>query len=202
MCLSIVPLEFKSLSSLSSITSYATNKSLLILDEIGRGTSTVDGYAIARAVLEDLHGKGSTGPRTLFATHFHQLIAMEQELDGVKNYSVAVKERGNSIVFLRRIVPGGTDKSYGVHVARLAGLPNAVLEKAEQHLKEYDSSEYAAGNKQSVSLFNQDDGAMGLFGESEVSRQLKQIDVMSLTPIEALNTLAKLQDLAKKESGE
>lgn len=188
------------MNEVATILRFATKRSLVILDEVGRGTSTFDGMSIARAVLEYIHDK--IHAKTLFATHYHQLIAMEQELTGVKNYSVAVKERGNSIVFLRRIVPGGTDKSYGVHVARLAGLPNAVLEKAEQHLKEYDSSEYTAGNKQSVSLFNQDDGAMGLFSESEVSRQLKQLDVMSLTPIEALNTLAKLQDLAKKESGE
>ena len=188
------------MNEVATILRFATKRSLVILDEVGRGTSTFDGMSIARAVLEYIHDK--IHAKTLFATHYHQLIAMEQELTGVKNYSVAVKERGNSIVFLRRIVPGGTDKSYGVHVARLAGLPNAVLEKAEQHLKEYDSSEYTAGNKQSASLFNQDDGAMGLFSESEVSRQLKQLDVMSLTPIEALNTLAKLQDLAKKESGE
>ena len=116
------------MNEVAQILRYATKNSLIILDEVGRGTSTFDGMSIARAVMEYIHDKIKA--KTLFATHYHQLIAMEQELSGVKNYSVAVKERGKDIVFLRRIVPGGTDRSYGVHVARLAGLPKKVLDRA------------------------------------------------------------------------
>lgn len=184
------------MNEVASILRFATKRSLVILDEVGRGTSTFDGMSIARAVLEYIHDK--IHAKTLFATHYHQLIGMEQELSGIKNYSVAVKERGNSIVFLRRIVPGGTDKSYGVHVARLAGLPKAVLDRAEECLKEYDE-----GNGQCVMRNTQSDNVdLGLFAASPVVEELKQLDVMSLTPIEALNTLVKLQDLAKQESGE
>lgn len=205
------------MNEVATILRFATKRSLVILDEVGRGTSTFDGMSIARAVLEYIHDK--IHAKTLFATHYHQLIGMEQELSGVKNYSVAVKERGNRIVFLRRIVPGGTDKSYGVHVARLAGLPKAVLDRAEECLKEYDgltpqSPEATApltggrrgsdiclpvrGGGEAGGVTNE----MGLFTSSPIVDELKQLDVMSMTPIEAMNTLAKLQEMAKQESGE
>lgn len=185
------------MNEVAQILRYATKNSLIILDEVGRGTSTFDGMSIARAVMEYIHDKIKA--KTLFATHYHQLIALEGQLSGVKNYSVAVKERGKDIVFLRRIVPGGTDRSYGVHVARLAGLPKKVLERAEQFLEEYDSE-----NGQSRTVVAQPaegSGMMGSLFTSAITEQLLNMDVMSMTPIEAMNTLYKLQDEARKESG-
>ncbi len=183
------------MNEVAQILRFATKNSLIILDEVGRGTSTFDGMSIARAVMEYIHDKIKA--KTLFATHYHQLIAMEGELSGVKNYSVAVKERGRDIVFLRRIVPGGSDRSYGVHVARLAGLPKKVLDRAEECLREYDSdnarpaAQPAAAEPQLMdSLFS-----------SGLADELLKLDVMSMTPIEAMNTLYKLQDEARKERG-
>ena len=183
------------MNEVAQILRYATKHSLIILDEVGRGTSTFDGMSIARAVMEYIHDKIKA--KTLFATHYHQLIAMEQELSGVKNYSVAVKERGKDIVFLRRIIPGGTDRSYGVHVARLAGLPKKVLDRAEEFLQEYDSE-----RPQTAPVVAADAGlGMGSLFTSAITEQLFNIDVMSMTPIEAMNMLYKLQDEARKESG-
>lgn len=182
------------MNEVAQILRYATKNSLIILDEVGRGTSTFDGMSIARAVMEYIHDKIKA--KTLFATHYHQLIAMEQELSGVKNYSVAVKERGKDIVFLRRIVPGGTDRSYGVHVARLAGLPKKVLDRAEAFLQEYDGE-----RSQEVAPVAEQASGMGSLFTSAITQQLLSIDVMSMTPIEAMNMLYKLQDEARKESG-
>lgn len=184
------------MNEVAQILRYATKDSLIILDEVGRGTSTFDGMSIARAVMEYIHSRIKA--KTLFATHYHQLIAMEDELEGVKNYSVAVKERGNDIVFLRRIVPGGTDKSYGVHVARLAGLPKKVLERANEILAEYDNgNEHVPAVK---TIENRQQPMDSLF-TSSLSEQILKLDVMSMTPIEAMNALYKLQDEARKESG-
>ncbi len=185
------------MNEVAQILRYATKNSLIILDEVGRGTSTFDGMSIARAVMEYIHDKIKA--KTLFATHYHQLIALEQELSGVKNYSVAVKERGKDIIFLRRIVPGGTDRSYGVHVARLAGLPKKVVDRAEEFLQEYDSERQQAAPvaaAQSNELLG-----MGSLFTSAITEQLLSIDVMSMTPIEAMNMLYKLQAEARKESG-
>ena len=183
------------MNEVAQILKYATKNSLIILDEVGRGTSTFDGMSIARAVMEYIHEKIKA--KTLFATHYHQLIELENTMDGVKNYSVAVKERGNDIVFLRRIVRGGSDRSYGVHVARLAGLPKKVLERANEFLKEYDG-----GEPQKPKAAPQNDGGMmgSLFG-SALQQRLASMDVMSMTPIEAMNTLYKLQEEAKREGG-
>ena len=175
------------MNEVAQILKYATRNSLIILDEVGRGTSTFDGMSIARAVMEYIHEKIKA--KTLFATHYHQLIELENIMEGVKNYSVAVKERGNDIVFLRRIVRGGSDKSYGVHVARLAGLPKKVLERANEFLKEYDSE----GTKQAQPAHQQDGGMMGSLFGSALQQRLANMDVMSMTPIEAMNTLYKLQ---------
>ena len=183
------------MNEVAQILRYATKNSLIILDEVGRGTSTFDGMSIARAVMEYIHDKIKA--KTLFATHYHQLIAMEQELSGVKNYSVAVKERGKDIVFLRRIVPGGTDRSYGVHVARLAGLPKKVLDRAEECLQEYDSD----NSRPAAAPVEQQPDMMGSLFSSGLAEQLLKLDVMSMTPIEAMNTLYKLQDEARKECG-
>lgn len=184
------------MNEVAQILRYATKDSLIILDEVGRGTSTFDGMSIARAVMEYIHSRIKA--KTLFATHYHQLIAMEDELEGVKNYSVAVKERGNDIVFLRRIVPGGTDKSYGVHVARLAGLPKKVLERANEILAEYDNG---TENVPAIKTMESRQQPMDSLFTSSLSEQILKLDVMSMTPIEAMNALYKLQDEARKESG-
>ena len=183
------------MNEVAQILKYATKNSLIILDEVGRGTSTFDGMSIARAVMEYIHERIKA--KTLFATHYHQLIELENTMEGVKNYSVAVKERGNDIVFLRRIVRGGSDKSYGVHVARLAGLPKKVLERANEFLQEYDSGE----QQQAKTAPQADSGMMGSLFGSALQQRLANMDVMSMTPIEAMNTLYKLQEEAKREGG-
>ena len=204
------------MNEVAQILKYATKDSLIILDEVGRGTSTYDGMSIARAVMEYIQTKIKA--KTLFATHYHELITMEDVLEGIKNYSVAIKERGNDIVFLRRIIRGGTDRSYGVHVARLAGLPKKVIERADEILEEYDrnkgficdgasvcnntSSNNGTGNaKGAVKAEPSPDMGMDSLFMSALQTELLQLDVMSMTPIEALNTLYKLQQEAKKESG-
>ena len=187
------------MNEVAQILRYATKDSLIILDEVGRGTSTFDGMSIARAVMEFIHEKIKA--KTLFATHYHQLIALEDVMSGVKNYSVAVKERGNDIVFLRRIVPGGTDRSYGVHVARLAGLPKKVIDRAQEILDEYDNCETACSVQ--ISPRSEKEAApMGSLFASGLQQQILKMDVMAMTPIEALNALYKLQDEAKREGGE
>ncbi|MDU4959701.1 MAG: DNA mismatch repair protein MutS [Sporomusaceae bacterium] len=185
------------MAEVSHILKHATAKSLIILDEIGRGTSTYDGMSIARAVIE--HIKSKIKAKTLFSTHYHELTELEKLLNGVKNFSVAVKERGNEVVFLRRIVPGGADKSYGVHVAQLAGLPRSLIERAHRILAEHEQPDCrrqaavetaAAVEPVSVSLFS-----------SALADELLALDVMTLTPLEALNCLYKLQLQAKAEAG-
>lgn len=185
------------MNEVAQILKYATKDSLIILDEVGRGTSTYDGMSIARAVMEYIHSKIKA--KTLFATHYHQLMALEDELPGVKNYSVAVKERGSDIVFLRRIVAGGTDKSYGVHVARLAGLPKKVLDRANEILNEYDKGEVVTERRSP--RYENDTAMMSSLFTSNLAEHILKLDVMSMTPIEALNALYKLQDEARKESG-
>lgn len=184
------------MNEVAQILKYATKNSLIILDEVGRGTSTFDGMSIAHAVMEYIHDRIKA--KTLFATHYHQLIALENVLSGVKNYSVAVKERGKDIIFLRRIVPGGTDRSYGVHVARLAGLPKKVLERSEELLKEYDNDN---GHVQQPAAAAAPDNMMGSLFGSPIANELLKLDVMSMTPIEAMSALYKLQDEARKELG-
>ncbi len=181
----------------AEILRHATKDSLIILDEVGRGTSTFDGMSIAQAVLEYIQSKLKA--KTLFATHYHQLIALEGKVPGVKNYSVAVKERGKDIVFLRRIVPGGSDRSYGIHVARLAGLPKPVLERSEEILAAYDGAQSA--EKAPPQEQKQESEMMGSLFGSGLVEELLRLDVMSITPIEALNLLYKLQAEAKKEAG-
>lgn len=184
------------MNEVAQILKYATKNSLIILDEVGRGTSTFDGMSIAHAVMEYIHDRIKA--KTLFATHYHQLIALENVLSGVKNYSVAVKERGKDIIFLRRIVPGGTDRSYGVHVARLAGLPKKVLERSEELLKEYDNDN---GHVQQTAAAAAPDNMMGSLFGSSIANELLKLDVMSMTPIEAMSALYKLQDESRKELG-
>ena len=180
----------------ATILKEATSNSLVILDEIGRGTSTYDGLSIAWAVAEHIADKSLCGAKTLFATHYHELTQLEEKIEGVKNYSIAVKEKGEDIIFLRKIVNGGTDESYGVHVARLAGVPQNVTKKANEILRtlerrnimnnkviEKENKKVVAGQ---VDMFN--------FKLAEVASEFDKIDINQLTPIDALNTIVKMKE--------
>jgi DNA mismatch repair protein MutS len=176
----------------ANILSHATRRSLVILDEIGRGTSTYDGIAIARAVVEHIHNHPNLGARTLFATHYHELIELERYLPQVRNYNVAVLEQSGRVVFLHKIVRGGADKSYGIHVAQLAGIPRTVVHRAEQVLSDLESRNEQNGHDtisaQQLTLFPRDD---------PVRQELSNLDVLSLSPLEALNKLFELAEKAK-----
>ncbi|MGD0779995.1 MAG: DNA mismatch repair protein MutS [Dehalococcoidales bacterium] len=176
----------------ANILNNATPRSLLILDEIGRGTSTYDGLSIARAVAEYIHNYQGLGARTVFATHYHEMVSLAGYLPRVKNFNVAVIEEAGRVIFLHKIVPGGVDKSYGIHVAQLAGLPKAVLHRAREVLDELETD-----GKQARPLKKKEKAAqIPLFGEkSELEKALDNIDINSLTPLEALN---KLYELKKK----
>ena len=173
----------------------ATSKSLLILDEIGRGTSTFDGMSIARAVLEFCADKKKLGAKTLFATHYHELTVMEQLLDGVKNYNIAVKKRGDDITFLRRIVPGGADDSYGIEVAKLAGVPNSIIQRAKEVLAELENG--SGQNAPQQSKAQESDAQLSLLAtaQSPVIERLQGADLNTLTPIEAMNLLYELKSM-------
>ncbi len=188
---------------LANILNNATPQSLVILDEIGRGTSTLDGSAIARAVVEFLHGKAVVGPRTLFATHFHDLIDLEGSLARVKNFHFAVKDTGTDVVFLRKIIPGATDRSYGVHVAQLAGVPKKVTDRARQLMKEASARQLPDGPR--APLYTQMlliDPGEGVVEENPAIKELRALNPNEMTPIEALNTLCRLQRLANGEDEE
>ena len=181
----------------ASILNQATRRSLAVLDEIGRGTSTYDGLAIARAVAEHLHNDPRLGCKTLFATHYHEMTALADELPRAANYRVAVSEDGNEVVFLRRIVPGGADRSYGVHVARLAGMPQPVVSRAWELLESLEKGGKSRVRHQTTLPAPQ----LSLFGtEPEVVGELKKLSIDEMTPLDALNTLYRLQQQAKKDS--
>ena len=189
------------MSEVADILKNATKNSLLILDEIGRGTSTFDGMSIARAVLEYVADKRLLGAKTLFATHYHELTVMEQQISGVKNYNIAVKKRGDDITFLRRIIPGGADESFGIEVAKLAGVPNKVIKRAKQVLSQLESgnSKNDASPNNNKTKPQQEDIQLSLTppNELEIMDRLKMMDVNTLTPIECMNTLFELASLAK-----
>lgn len=179
---------------LANILNNATPGSLILLDEIGRGTSTYDGYSIAKSVVEFIHNRGRVGVRSLFATHYHQLTALEGALKRVRNYHIAVKEEGHDLVFLRKIVPGATDRSYGIHVARLAGVPQKVTQRAKEILKEMENggviSSKSSTKYTQLMLFGEDSSGVK---ESPVVEELKNLNVDEMTPVEALNVLAGLK---------
>ena len=187
------------MNEVANIVKKATKNSLLILDEIGRGTSTYDGMSIARAVLEFVADKKKLGAKALFATHYHELTVMENLLDGVKNYNIAVKKRGDDITFLRRIIPGGADDSYGIEVAKLAGLPDWIIKRAKEILKELTSGK--TDDKETfanISPHNSaDDMQLNLLdtASNAVTDKLKSVDVNTLTPIEAMNLLYELKNM-------
>jgi DNA mismatch repair protein MutS len=170
----------------ANILNHATPRSLLILDEVGRGTSTYDGMAIAWAVVEYLHNHPERRARTLFATHYHELIEMAEHLPHVRNYNLAVAEEGRDIVFLHKVVPGGADRSYGIHVARLAGIPAPVVHRAETLLEDLESGEFRPGvAPQEAEIFQ----PMLIAKEHPIVEALRQLDINSLTPLDALTQL-------------
>ena len=191
----------------ANILNNATPRSLIILDEIGRGTSTFDGISIAWSIVEYLHGsEPEGGPKTLFATHYHELTELSRILSGVKNYSVQVKEWNDEIIFLRKIIPGGADKSYGIQVARLAGLPKQVLDRANEVLFNLEQSEFDEVGVPKISRSETKDntpssGQLGLFPEPEnpLIQKIRQIDPNDMSPKQALDTLFELTKLLKEK---
>ncbi len=181
----------------ANILNNSTGRSLLILDEIGRGTSTYDGVSIAWAVVEYIHNHPALRARTLFATHYHELTQMSELLPGVRNYNVAVSEAEGKVVFLHKIVPGGADRSYGIHVAQLAGLPRPVIQRASEILKSLESSSGKA-----VKINPEAPAQMALFPETNpMLDELKSLDINSLSPIEALNKLYEWQKKYIRKDG-
>ena len=199
------------MNEVANILRNATPNSLLVLDEIGRGTSTFDGLSIAWAVIEHISNRKILGAKTLFATHYHELTELEGKMDNVNNYCIAVKEKGDDIVFLRKIIKGGADKSYGIQVAKLAGVPDMVIDRAKEiveQLSDNDITEkihnievnvkndkhkpvkYDEVDLEQISLFD-------TVKDEDVLQELKEIDVTNLTPVDALNTLYRLQNKLK-----
>lgn len=180
----------------ATILKEATQNSLVILDEIGRGTSTYDGLSIAWAVAEYMSDKEKCGAKTLFATHYHELIGLEQKIQGVKNYSIAVKEKGEDIIFLRKIVSGGTDESYGVHVAKLAGVPQTVTKRSNEILRTLERKSILGSKEQEKENKKVAEGQLDMYNYklAEIAHEIDKIDLNSLTPIDALNTLVKIKD--------
>ena len=207
------------MTEVANILRNATSNSLLILDEIGRGTSTFDGLSIAWAVVEHIANTRLLGAKTLFATHYHELTELQGKLSGVNNYCIAVKEKGDDIVFLRKIVKGGADKSYGIQVAKLAGVPDSVIERAKELVEELSDADIterakeieAAGSapqaKTATKVRNRpktydqvDMGQMALFDtakDEDILKELSEMEIASMTPLEALNTLNRLQSKLK-----
>ena len=196
------------MNEVANILRNATSKSLLILDEIGRGTSTFDGLSIAWSVIEFISNNKILGAKTLFATHYHELTELEGKINNVNNYCIAVKEKGDDIVFLRKIIKGGADKSYGIQVAKLAGVPDMVIDRAKEILSELIDKDVME-RVQNIAIPQKSDSKnktetiseielnqMSLFDtvkDEDVIEELKSIEISTLTPLDALNTLYRLQ---------
>ncbi len=198
------------MNEVANILRNATPDSLLVLDEIGRGTSTFDGLSIAWAVVEHISNPKLLGAKTLFATHYHELTELEGKLSNVNNYCIAVKEKGDDIVFLRKIVKGGADKSYGIQVAKLAGVPDSVIERAKEIVEELIANDITgvtrkipvdSGTRRKKERLDEVDlTQMSLFDtvkDDDIIEELRSVDVGNLTPIEALNKLYELQNKVK-----
>ena len=196
---------------MANILRNATADSLLVLDEIGRGTSTFDGLSIAWAVIEHISNRKLLGAKTLFATHYHELTELEGKMDNVNNYCIAVKEKGDDIVFLRKIIKGGADKSYGIQVAKLAGVPDMVIDRAKEiveQLSDNDITEKVQNieinikneKKKPVKYDEVDLEQISLFDtvkDEDVLKELEETDITTLTPVDALNVLYRLQNKLK-----
>lgn len=192
------------MSELANIINNATSRSLIILDEIGRGTSTFDGLSIAWAVVEYIADKVRLGSKTLFATHYHELTELEDKIEGVKNYCVIVEEKGKDIVFLRKIALGGASGSYGIHVARLAGIPEALLERSHEILSVLEKSEknnrteISVKHRRKKPVLNDFEPNLFNFGSFSLADEIKGLDIGNMTPVQALNKLMELQEKAKE----
>jgi len=173
------------------ILNSATSRSLILLDEIGRGTSTYDGLSIAWAIAEHIQDRRHLGARTLFATHYHEMTQLEGLREGIRNYCVAVQERDGDVVFLRKIVPGGADRSYGIHVAKLAGLPTSVIERAREVLAQLEQTDSTTPTPALPS--EQKPTQVSVPHAHPIVDEVRQIDLFSMTPLDALNRLADLQ---------
>lgn len=199
------------MNEVANILRNATSKSLLVLDEIGRGTSTFDGLSIAWAVIEHISNKKILGAKTLFATHYHELTELEGKMNNVNNYCIAVKEKGDDIVFLRKIIKGGADRSYGIQVAKLAGVPDMVIDRAKEIAEQLSDNDITAkvqsiavdlkSEKKKVKHYDDVDlGQMSLFDtvkDEDIINEIKELDISHLTPLDALNTLYRLQNKLK-----
>jgi DNA mismatch repair protein MutS len=191
------------MSELANIISNATSRSLVILDEIGRGTSTFDGLSIAWAVVEFIADKEKLGAKTLFATHYHELTELEDKIEGVKNYCIMVEEKGKDIVFLRKIARGGASGSYGIQVARLAGIPEPVLLRASEIISILEKSEknnqtdiYVRHRKKRPVISDNEPNLFN-FSSFALADEIKGLDVANMTPIQAINKLLELQEKVK-----
>ena len=195
------------MTEVANILRNATSSSLLILDEIGRGTSTMDGLSIAWAVVEHISNPKLLGAKTLFATHYHELTELEGKLNNVNNYCIAVKEKGDDIVFLRKIVPGGADRSYGIQVAKLAGVPDIVINRAKEICEELENADLSnitrnidvahATKKKAKKPDEVDMAQISLFdtiNDDDIIDEIKNLNISTLTPIEALNKLYEIQN--------
>lgn len=200
------------MNEVANILRSATSKSLIILDEIGRGTSTFDGLSIAWAVVEYISNPKLLGAKTLFATHYHELTELEGKLNSVNNYCIAVKEKGDDIVFLRKIVKGGADKSYGIQVAKLAGLPDMVVDRAKEIVNQLAANDITetvknisvegatTTKKKKEHLDEVDLTQMSLFDtvkDDDIIQELREVDIGHMTPLDALNKLYELQNKVK-----
>ena len=187
------------MNEVAYIMKKATRNSLLILDEIGRGTSTYDGMSIARAVLEYVADTKKLGAKTLFATHYHELTVLENKLKGVKNYNIAAVKRGDDITFLRRIIPGAADESYGVEVAKLAGLPDSVIERAKVILAELERSSRKMQRQTKKKTEEPEEEMQMVFApkDTPIEKRLREIDINTLTPMESMNILFELVKMLK-----
>ena len=182
----------------ANILKEATSNSLIVLDEIGRGTSTYDGLSIAWAVAEYIADTNKCGAKTLFATHYHELTELENKIEGIKNYSIAVKEKGEDIIFLRKIIKGGTDESYGIHVAKLAGVPADVVKSANEILKTLERKSILANKSQVKENKKVVSGQLDMYNYklADIAHELDKININELTPVDALNILVKLKESA------
>jgi DNA mismatch repair protein MutS len=191
------------MNEMANILRSASNRSLIVLDEIGRGTSTFDGLSIAWAAVEYLVDQKKIGAKTLFATHYHELSELEGRLPGVVNYRISVKEHGEDVIFLRKIERGGADKSFGIHVAHLAGVPRPVIMRANEILARIEANN-ADQSSISRNILSEDQerapAQVNLFDSPamDLVEELRSIDVMSMTPIDALNTLFSLKEKARR----
>ena len=188
------------MTEVANILRNATGNSLLILDEIGRGTSTFDGLAIAWAVIEYISNPKILGAKTLFATHYHELTELEGSLAGVNNYCIAVKEKGDDIVFLRKIIRGGADKSYGIQVAKLAGVPEPVIARAKELVEELSEADISLKPKALPVEMSMESEQISLFDtvkDDDIITEIRDMDLGNMTPLDALNTIYRLQNKIK-----